>query len=122
MKNLNTVILAAVMGIAVGSATSAKADEPFLSPRARANQTHYTQVTSANDVNLITNRPAGNARAWALAQSAKASDTQVAQGTSDNDVNLITNRPAGNARAWAQAQSLRKGPGAGPTVQIAPLK
>jgi hypothetical protein len=70
MKNLNKILMAALVAAAFTTASRANADEPFLSPRAKANQIRVAPAgTSANDVNLVTNRPAGNAKAWAQAQS-----------------------------------------------------
>ena len=72
MKNLNKILAAAVVISAFATASHATADEPFLSPRAKANQPHYAPAgSSVNDVNLVTNRPAGNAKAWAQAQSSR---------------------------------------------------
>ena len=68
---LNQILLAAAVAVAFTAANRAQAGEPLLSPRAQANQPRMVSGTSANDVNLATNRPAGNAKAWELAQSLK---------------------------------------------------
>jgi hypothetical protein len=69
MKNLNKILIAAVVAGALASASRATADEPFLSPHAKANQARVVPGSSINDVNLATNHPAGNAKAVAQAQS-----------------------------------------------------
>jgi hypothetical protein len=69
MKNLNTILVAVVVAGALASASRATADEPLLSPRAKANQTRVVPGSSIHDVNLATNHPAGNAKALAQAQS-----------------------------------------------------
>lgn len=68
---LNKILLAAAVAVAFTAVNRAQADEPLLSPRAKANQTRIVSGTAANDVNLATNRPTGNAKAWAQAQSLK---------------------------------------------------
>lgn len=66
MKNLNLILMAAVAATAFTSVNRAQADEPFLSPRAKANQIHYAPSgSSINDPDLVKDRPAGNAKAWA---------------------------------------------------------
>ena len=72
MKNLSKILMAALVAAAFTTASRASADEPYLSPKAKANQIRVAPAgASANDVNLVTNRPAGNAKAWAQAQSLK---------------------------------------------------
>jgi len=72
MNNLKKILMAILVAAAFTTASRATADEPFLSPRAKANQPHYAPAgSSVNDVNLVTNRPAGNAKAWAQAQSSR---------------------------------------------------
>ena len=68
---LNKILLAATVAVAFTAANRAQAGEPLLSPRAQSNQTRMVSGMTANDVNLATNRPAGNAKAWAQAQSLK---------------------------------------------------
>lgn len=68
---LNKILLAAAAAVAFTAISRAQAGEPLLSPRAKANQTRMVSGASANDVNLATIRPAGNAKAWAQAQSLK---------------------------------------------------
>ena len=70
MNDMKTALLLAVATAAFLSAVNTvSADEPLLSPRARANQTRVVPSSSATDVNLSTNRPIGNAKAWEHAQS-----------------------------------------------------
>jgi hypothetical protein len=66
-----TILLAVAAAGVFTLAGSAQAGEPLLSPRAKVNQIRVVSGTSANDVNLAINRPVGNAKAWALAQSLK---------------------------------------------------
>ena len=65
-----TILLAVAVAGMFTLAASAQAGEPLLSPRAQEQANSLRQVpTVANDVNLATNRPVGNAKAWELAQS-----------------------------------------------------
>ncbi len=64
-----TLLLVAATVTVFTAVNTAFAAEPLLSPRAKANQTGMVRSSSSGDVNLITNRPIGNARAWAHAQS-----------------------------------------------------
>jgi hypothetical protein len=65
-----TIYLALVIGaLALGAASTANAQSVFLSPRGWANQIRVGPGISTNDPNLLTNRPVGNAKAWALQQS-----------------------------------------------------
>ena len=65
MKNLNKVLAVAVVLSAFATASQATADEPFLSPRAKANQPHYAPAgSSINSPDLVKDRPTGNAKAW----------------------------------------------------------
>lgn len=70
MKTLNYLIAAAVLTL--GVAVSAQAGDALLSPKAKdlANSVKKAPV-SANEPNLLANRPAGTPRAWALAQSVR---------------------------------------------------
>ena len=101
------------------SQVSAQASDILLSPRgqAEANSQLKASTPSNNDPNLITNRPAGNAKAWELAQSFKK-----VPGT-NNDINLAgASRPSlspknpGFEAAW-RANAVRNY-----SVQVAPLK
>lgn len=65
---LSNYLLATVAVVALGLTVPAHAGEPLMSPRAKSNQIRIVPGTSAGQVNLATNRPIGNARAWALAQ------------------------------------------------------
>ncbi|MBI1176292.1 hypothetical protein GC207_02510 [bacterium] len=67
----NAILLAAAAIGALTFAASIQAGEPLLSPRARANQIRVEPGPSTSDVNLATNRPLGNAKAWELTQSFK---------------------------------------------------
>jgi hypothetical protein len=65
MKNLNKILAVAVVISAFATASQATADEPFLSPRAKANQPHYAPAgSSMNSPDLVKDRPMGNAKAW----------------------------------------------------------
>ena len=68
MKRLNFLSVAIAVAAFTGVASSS-AQSVALSPRAQANQIRVVAGTSASDPNLVTNRPAGNAKAWALQQS-----------------------------------------------------
>ena len=65
---LSNYLLATVAVMALGLTVPAHAGEPLMSPRAKSNQIRIVPGTSAGQVNLATNRPAGNAKAWQLAQ------------------------------------------------------
>ena len=69
MKPLNHLLIAAAVGVTLSAAFSARADEALLSPRAKENQIRVAPGTSADEPNLVANRPAGNAKAADLAQS-----------------------------------------------------
>ena len=68
-----TILLAVAVAGVFTFAASARAGDVVMSPKAQALADSLKKVpgTSANDVNLATNRPIGNAKAWALAQSLK---------------------------------------------------
>jgi hypothetical protein len=70
IKNMKTNFLTAgaILTIAFYSSISAKAGEPLLSPRARANEIQVWHST-AKDPDLLANRPVGNAKAWAALES-----------------------------------------------------
>lgn len=54
MKNVNKIVMAAFVALAFTAANHAQADEPFLSPRAKANQIHHVPGNpSANDHDLV---------------------------------------------------------------------
>ena len=69
MKTLNHLLIAAAVAVTFNAGLSARADEALLSPRAKENQIRTAPGTSADQPNLVTNRPVGNAKAWDLAQS-----------------------------------------------------
>ncbi len=52
-----TLLLAAASAALLTVVNTASADEPFLSPRAKAKQIRVALGSSASDVNLATNRP-----------------------------------------------------------------
>ena len=68
-----TILLAVAVAGVFTLAASARAGDVAMSPKAQAFADSLKKVpgTSANDVNLATNRPIGNAKAWALAQRLK---------------------------------------------------
>lgn len=67
MKALNHLLVTTAAVAALNSALATRADGPLLSPRASVNQI-FLVAGSANDPDLLQDRPIGNARAWALAQ------------------------------------------------------
>jgi hypothetical protein len=112
MKNMNKVLMAAVMAFALTTVNYAKADGALLSPRAQGNQIHIVAGSSANDPNLLTNRPTGNVRAWESARSlVKAPGMDTTDLASGPRPTMSPKDPR-----YAQAlQELRE-------VQVAPLK
>ena len=112
MKSVNKVLLAAVVAVTLTTVNYAKADGAFLSPRAQENQIHIVAGSSANNPNLLTNRPTGNVRGWASARS-------LVTTPGVNTTDLVSGpRPTMSPKdpRYAQAlQELRE-------VQIAPLK
>jgi hypothetical protein len=112
MKNTNKVLMAAIVAVALTTVNYAKADGAFLSPRAQGNQTHVVASSSVNDPDLLANRPTGNVRGWASAQSlVKASGMDTTDLVSGPRPTMSPKDPR-----YAQAvQELRE-------VQIAPLK
>ena len=63
MKNLNKILSVAVAAGAL-SITAAMANEPALSPHAKANQPHYaTPGSSLNSTDVVIEHPIGNAKA-----------------------------------------------------------
>jgi hypothetical protein len=80
----------AVVAVAFTTAHRATANEPFLSPKAKANQIRFAPSgSSANDPDLLKDRPFGNAKAWAQQH-----------------------------RAWAQQHSATTFPGTESTVDL----
>jgi hypothetical protein len=69
MKTLHQLVIAAAVAAAINVASSARADEPLFSPKAKENQIRTMSSVAANEPNLAANRPAGNAKAADLAQS-----------------------------------------------------
>ena len=113
MKNMNKVLLAAVVAIAFTTANYAKADWALLSPRAQANQTHTVAGSSLNDPDLVANRIAvGSPKAIEQARSlAKVSGTDPTDLAHDPTPTMSPKDPN-----YAQAlREMRE-------VQIAPLK
>ena len=70
MKTLKNLLVAAAAVVTLNATLSAQADEPLLSPKAKALADSLRKVPAvASDVNLATDRPIGNARAWELERS-----------------------------------------------------
>lgn len=70
MKTVKYLLVAAVAAVTLSATLSAQAAEPPLSPKAKALADSLRKVpAAASDVNLLANRPIGNAKAWELAQS-----------------------------------------------------
>jgi hypothetical protein len=65
----NTLILVVATAALLTAVNGTSANEPLLSPRAKANQIRVVPGSSVNDLNLANNRPVGNAKAWVHAQS-----------------------------------------------------
>ena len=112
---LNKILLAAAVAVAFIAVNRAQAAEPLLSPRAKANQIRVVRSTSASDVNLATNRPVGNAKAWALAQSLKKVPS-----SGDNIDLAHAPRPTMSPRDPRYETALREN--ATKNFQVAPLK
>ena len=110
MKNITKLLLAA--GAAVILTGVASADEPFLSPRAKANQP--AKATGGSDAPAVT-----NPNALGTAAQTKASGGRYSViGSSKNDPDLVRGQ-------WAKTgspkglQQLRE---SGRDLQVAPLK
>ena len=70
MKTLKNLLVAAAAVVTLNATLSAQADEPLLSPKAKALADSLRKVPAvASGVNLATDRPVGNARAWELERS-----------------------------------------------------
>jgi hypothetical protein len=112
MKNMNRVLMAAVVAVALTTVNYAKADGAFLSPRAQGNQIHVVTGSSVNALNLLANRPIGNVRGWASARGLmKTPDMDTTDLASGPRPTMSPKDPR-----YAQVlQELRE-------VQIAPLK
>jgi len=68
-----TFLFAVAVAGVITLASSAFASDVLLSPRAQEQANSLRKVPAiANNVNLVTNRPDGNAKAWELAQSLKS--------------------------------------------------
>ena len=115
-KTMKKTILLAVAAVgALTFAASAQAGEPLLSPRAQANQIRVVSGASASDVNLATNRPVGNAKAWAQAQSLKTVPS------TGNNIDLAhAPRPTMSPKDSRYETALREN--ATKNFQVAPLK
>ncbi|MBI3852994.1 MAG: hypothetical protein HY298_22300 [Verrucomicrobia bacterium] len=108
MKSFNKILLVSAVAVGFNLAQAAKADEPLLSPRGKANQ--ITRVPGINtDPDLVRGQLLGAA---AKAQSARP--TMIA-GSSKNDPDLVHGVPylAGKN----PMRDLR-----GKTFEVAPLK
>ena len=70
MKTLKNLLVAAAAVVTLNASLSAQAAEPLLSPKAKALADSLRKVPAiASGVNLATDRPIGNARAWELERS-----------------------------------------------------
>ena len=111
MKNMNKAIVAAAVAVVLTAVNYAKADEAYLSPRAQGNVIHVFDGVN-NDPDLLANRPIGNVKGWASAQSlVKTTDMETADLSHGPTPTMTPKNPN-----YAQAMlALRE-------VQIAPLK
>lgn len=111
----NTLLLAVATATLLTVVNTASADEPLLSPRAKANQIRVVPGSAANDVNLATNRPIGNAKAWDHAQSLrKAPSTGPSIDLAHGPRPTLSPK---DPRYDQVARELRE-----PQLQVAPLK
>lgn len=110
MKNLSKILLAAAFAVAITSANRVSADEPLLSPRAKANQ---SKPISGGDSgpNLVSGSYLG-----AAAKSA-AIQPKMAAGTGGSP-NLVS----GNYAGAAAKNPIRDSRSPEREVQVAPLK
>jgi hypothetical protein len=69
MKNLNYFLSIAAGAVTLYATSSMQADEPLLSPRAKAHQSPLLKSPVKQDPDLLANRPKGNARGWQVLQS-----------------------------------------------------
>jgi len=70
MKTVKYLLVAAMAAVTLNATLPAQAAEPLLSPKAKALADSLRKVPSVkSDVNLVKNRPIGNAKAWELTQS-----------------------------------------------------
>jgi hypothetical protein len=114
----NNILLAIAVAAVFSVAASVNAGDILLSPKGQdqANSLRKAPATPVSDPDLLANRPTGNAKAWALAQSIQKAPV------SHNDVDLATAprpslrpRDPGFDAAWrANAVDAQ--------VQVAPLK
>ena len=112
MKTLNQLLVAAAAVVTLNMAFAARAGEPLLSPRAKANQIRVVPGSSAG-VDTLKDRPIGNAKAWELAQSLR----KVPSTGSSVDL-AHARRPTLSPRDPRYDQELRRLQ----EVQVAPLK
>src|SRR5258708_288114 len=110
-----TILLAVAAAGVFFLAAGAQAGEPVLSSRAQSNQNRVVAGTPANEPNLVTNRPAGNAKAWELAQSLKT----VASAGENADL-AHAPRPTVSPKDPRYETALREN--ATQSFQVAPLK
>ena len=111
-----TILLAVAAAGIFTLAASVQAGEPLLSPKAKEQAYAVRKVpVVASDVNLATNRPNGNAKAWELAQSfSKVPST-------GNTIDLAhAPRPTMSPKDPRYESALREN--ATKTFQVAPLK
>ena len=70
MKTVKYLLVAAAAVVTLNIALAARADEPLLSPRAKALADSLRKVPgTSGGIDLTKDRPIGNARAWELARS-----------------------------------------------------
>ena len=114
MKKINKILMVVVVATAFTAVNRAQADEPFLSPRAKANQIrHAPSGSSINDPDLVKDRPAGNARAWA--QTHRLQATPGAASTVDLAHGPRPTISPKDPRYEQEARRLRE-------LQVAPIK
>ena len=115
MKQISYLLSIGAAIAALCASTSARADEPISSLAAKPGHNQVMNGPSAKAPNLLANRPAGNAKGWAVLQSLRTVSPK-------KDPNLLANRPLGNAAMWTHLQSLRTVPSTGPEVDLAHVR
>ena len=111
MKNITKLLL--VTGAAVALTSVARADEPLLSPRAKANQPIKVSG-GGSDVDLIR----GQNDLGAAAKSKALGSHSMTTGTSKNDPDLVR----GQWSAIGSPKGLQQLRDSGRAFQVAPLK
>ena len=110
MKNITKLLL--VTGAAVALTSAVRADEPFLSPRAKANQS-VRLAGSGNDADL-----ARGQNTLGDAARSKTAGLPIVVGSSKNDPDLVR----GQWDATGSPKGLQQLRDSGRTFQVAPLK